>query len=612
MKKHRDGSYSTEPRFRVDPGDTIASFLLERARKHPHQVVVEQRTPVGSTRPITAEALQASVDETARGLIAMGVAHGDPVAILSATSYEWMLLDLALLSIGAISVPVYESDSAAQIAHILSDASITRVFTQNSQQAALVESVSSDSVLGIHSFESGALLDVAAAGKGVSARELDIRRRGVRAEDIATIIYTSGTTGLPKGVVLTHQNFVGTAYATRQVLGDIIDSPSTRLLLFLPVAHVLARFVMHLVISGRGVIGFSPDIKNLLPDIAAFKPSVLLVVPRVLEKVYNAALAKAGGGIKGRIFAWSAKRSRAYAVAQESLLGPSPAKKIGRSVADALVLKKIRALLGPNLRYIVSGGAPLSPDLAQFFSGMGLTLLQGYGLSESTGPITVQLPNDRASGYVGPVLPGNAIKIAKDGEILVKGVSVMRGYHGLPEETARVLDRGWFKTGDLGTIDRKHGLRITGRKKELIVTAGGKNVSPEVLEESLATHPLIASVIVVGEARPYIGALIALDHDMAPSWFASHGINPAETGNAAEHPRVLESLERAIARANKKVSRAESIRRFRIIDATFTVENGYMTPSMKLKRSRVLADWAHEVDALYSEGDKQKRSLKKR
>ena len=243
---------------------------------------------------------------------------------------------------------------------------------------------------------------------------------------------------------------------------------------------------------------------------------------------------------------------------------------------------------------------------------MGLTLLQGYGLSESTGPITVQLPNDRASGYVGPVLPGNAIKIAKDGEILVKGVSVMRGYHGLPEETARVLDRGWFRTGDLGTIDRKHGLRITGRKKELIVTAGGKNVSPEVLEESLATHPLIASVIVVGEARPYIGALIALDHDMAPSWFATHGINPAEAGNAAEHPRFLESLERAIARANKKVSRAESIRRFRIIDATFTVENGYMTPSMKLKRSRVLADWAHEVDALYSEGDKQKRSLKKR
>lgn len=612
MKKQRDGSYFTEPQFRIDPGDTIADFLRQRARKYPQHIVVEQRTPVGSTRPITAEELQASVDETARGLIGMGIAHGDAVAICSATSYEWMLLDLALLSIGAISVPIYESDSAAQIAHILSDASIVRVFTQNGQQAALVQSVTHNSGLAVHSFESGALLEVAAAAKGISDHELDMRRRGVHTDDIATIIYTSGTTGLPKGVVLTHRNFVGTAYATRQVLADIIDSPSTRLLLFLPVAHVLARFVMHLVISGRGVIGFSPDIKNLLPDIAAFKPSVLLVVPRVLEKVYNAALSKAGGGVKGKIFAWSAKRARAYARAQESLLGPSPAKKISRSVADALVLKKIRTLLGPNLRYIVSGGAPLSPDLAQFFSGMGITLLQGYGLSESTGPVTVQLPKDRTAGYVGPVLPGNAIKIAQDGEILIKGISVMRGYHGLPEETARVLDRGWFKTGDLGTIDRTHGLRITGRKKELIVTAGGKNVSPEVLEESLATHPLIASVIVVGEARPYIGALIALDHDMLSSWFTRHGLNPADVSEAAQHPKVLESLERAIGRANKKVSRAESIRRFRIIDASFTVENGYMTPSMKLKRSRVLSDWAHEVDALYSEGDTAKRKPKKR
>ncbi|MBF1159628.1 MAG: AMP-binding protein, partial [Thermobifida sp.] len=362
---------------------------------------------------------------------------------------------------------------------------------------------------------------------------------------------------------------------------------------------VLARLVMHVILSGQGVLGFSPSIKNLLPDIQAFKPSVLLVVPRVLEKVYNAASSKAGGGIKGRMFAWSAKQARTFSVASEKTFGPGLFKKMRHGIADALVLKKIRSVLGPNLRYIVSGGAPLALDLANFYRGLGITLLQGYGLSETTGPISVETPQDFPPDSVGFPWPGNRMKIAPDGELLVQGISVSKGYHNLPEATAEAYVDGWFKTGDLASIDDRGHLRITGRKKELIVTAGGKNVSPEILEESLATHPLIANVIVVGDQRPYVGALFTLDADMLPDWLSKHGLPQCSPTEAAELPAVRESLEKAVERANKAVSRAESIRKFRIIDATFTVENGYVTPSMKLRRRKVVTDYAHEVDALY-------------
>ena len=357
---------------------------------------------------------------------------------------------------------------------------------------------------------------------------------------------------------------------------------------------------MHVVLSGAGVLGFSPNIKNLLPDIQAFKPSILLVVPRVLEKVYNAASSKAGGGLKGRMFAWSAKQARSYSVAQQRTFGPSLTKKLRHGLADALVLKKIRSVLGPNLRYIVSGGAPLATDLAQFYAGMGITLIQGYGLSETTGPIAVQHLGANPIGTVGLPLPGNFIKIAKDGEILVRGQAVMPGYYHLPEETQAVMPDGrWFHTGDIGSISRNGQLSITGRKKELIVTAGGKNVSPEILEDALATHPLIANVIVVGDQRPFIGALITLDAEMLPDWLRKHGLPRCSPAEAAQLSEVQASLERAIERANKAVSRAESIRKFRIIDASFTVENGYVTPSMKLRRRKVIADYAHEIDELY-------------
>ena len=600
MKRMRDGSYTIKPKFKLSSQELLPDLLAARASAHPDQVVIETRSSVGATQKITAAELQRQVEYISCGLVGLGIEAGDSVAILASTSMEWLLLDLSLLSIGAVTVPIYESDSAAQIRHILEDAHVVQVFTATTQQAELVRSVAPAFTRSIDSLDQGALRAIARAAKHVSIDDVKARRSSLDSSSIATIIYTSGTTGVPKGVVLTHANFLATIAGARQIVGDIVDSPDTRLLLFLPVAHVLARLVMHLVLSGAGVLGFSPNIKNLLPDIQAFKPSVLLVVPRVLEKVYNAASAKAGGGIKGKMFAWSAKQARTYALAQERTFGPSLLKKARHGIADALVLKKIRSILGPNLRYIVSGGAPLATDLAQFYAGMGITLLQGYGLSETTGPIAVQHVGKNPVGTVGLPLPGNFIKIAKDGEILVKGVSVMPGYYHLPEQTHQVMPDGeWFHTGDLGSISKSGQLSITGRKKELIVTAGGKNVSPEVLEDSLATHPLIANVIVVGDQRPFIGALFTLDAEMLPDWLRKHGLPRCSPLEAAQLPEVQASLQRAVDRANKAVSRAESIRKFRIIDASFTVENGYVTPSLKLRRGKVLHDFADEVDELY-------------
>ncbi|WP_165214771.1 AMP-dependent synthetase/ligase [Schaalia sp. ZJ1691] len=607
MKKLRDGSFTEKMKFRVEHDDVIPSLLEKRARKNPGQVAVEKRNNVGQMVPVTAKEVLTDVENLARGLIGLGIDAGDAVAILAPTSYEWMVLDLAILSVGAITVPIYESDSAAQIRHILTDANVVLAFASNSQQAELISSQRTPQLADVLVFHSSATRALAEAAHRVTSRDLAKRRRAVDADDIATIIYTSGTTGKPKGVTLTHRNIVATALSAKQVLGEVIDSSHTRILLFLPVAHVLARLVMHLALACRSVIGFSPNISNLLPDIQEFQPSALLVVPRVLEKVYNSAAAKAGGGIKGKIFSWSAKQSRRSATRS----GLAPLRTMRHRLADTLVLKKIRQVLGPNLTYIVSGGAPLATDLAEFFTGMGLTVLQGYGLSETTGPVTVQRLGSHPFGSVGQVIPGNYVKIAEDGEVLTRGVSLMEGYYNLPEQTREAIPDGWFHTGDLGTLDRHGHLKITGRKKELIVTAGGKNVSPEVLQESLATHPLIGSVIVVGDARPYIGALITLDTDMLPGWLKRHNLPVVPATEAGQLPEVRASLDRAIARANKQVSRAESIRRFRIIDATFTVDNGYMTPSLKLRRSQVLTDYAHEVEALYREGEKERRSKKR-
>lgn len=602
VKKHRDGSYSTKARFKLRSSETLPSLLHQRAQKHPHGIAVEQASEVGAFKPVTAAQLQHEIEDIARGLIGLGVSAGEKVSILSSTSYEWMLLDLAILTIGAVTVPIYESDSAEQIQHILTDSSVVYVFTETMQQAELVKSVTAPTVRGVDAIEAGAMRTILTAGRDIDVREIERRRSRASIDDVATIIYTSGTTGIPKGVVLTHKNFVGTIESLRQVLPHIIDNTQTRLLLFLPLAHVLARFVMHGVLAGRGCLGFSPNVKRLINDLQDFQPTILLAVPRVLEKVYNAAQQKAGSGLKSTIFSWSAKQSRAMSQAQETLFGANPLLRLRHRVADKLVLSKVRAVLGPKIQYIVVGGAALVPDLGNFFRGAGITVLQGYGLSETTGPIAVQLSQDSPMGCVGAVLPGNSVKISSDGEILLKGVSVMQGYYNLPEDTHKAIVDGWFHTGDLGSVDRKGNIRITGRKKELIVTAGGKNVSPEILEETLVTHPLISHVVAVGEGRNYIGALITLDADMLPGWLKTHNLEPVDPSKAIDLPEVRASLIAAMKRTNERVSRAESIRRFRIVDTTFTVDNGYLTPSLKLRRRQVLEDFAHEVDALYADG----------
>ncbi|MBF1158351.1 MAG: long-chain fatty acid--CoA ligase [Thermobifida sp.] len=599
MKRMRDGSYTIKPTYKVGEHDIIPDMLAKRALLHPDQVAVEQRSSVGSTRSLSASELQRQVEYTACGLIGLGVQTGDAVAILAPTSYEWLLLDLALLSIGAITVPIYESDSAAQIEHILTDAHVTRVFTATTQQAELVHSVAPEYTVAVDSFDRGAQRMIARAATGITIENVEQRRAAISSSDIATIIYTSGTTGNPKGVALTHANFVATAEGARQVLGDVIDSPATRLLLFLPLAHVFARFLQVFQISGNGVLGHASNIKNLLGDLASFKPSYLLVVPRVLEKIYNSADTKASGP-KRKIFRWAAKVAIAYSQALDTEEGPSASLKAQHALADKLVYQQIIRLVGGNADYIVSGGAPLAPWLAHFYRGVGIPVLEGYGLTETVGPVSVNTPRLSKIGTVGPALPPMSFKISDEGEILLKGSSVFQRYHNDPEATAACFtEDGWFRTGDLGSLDRDGYVSITGRAKEIIVTAGGKNVAPAALENPMRSHPLISQVLVVGDQRPFIAALITLDAEMLPDWLTAHSLPPMSVAEAATNVEVLASLEKAVASANEHVSRAESIRKIKVLTTDFTEANGLLTPSLKVKRLEATRRLAPIIDEIY-------------
>ncbi len=614
VRRLDDGSWENPAIHDVDPRLNIPRMLAKRAADHPGQIAVERQTGVGGWRPITIDEVVRTVEDVARGLIGLGLQAGDTFAILAPTSYEWAVLDVAALSCAAVTVPIYETDSAAQIRHILTDADVAMVVTATSQQAELVESVRPNSVRRVLCLDTGDGREILRASRSIAPVEVEERTRAVGLHDLATIIYTSGTTGQPKGVELTHGNFIESFVQAYDFLPEIINDPTSRSLLFLPVAHVLARFVMYALLTGQGTVAFSPNTRNLVSDIAAFRPTMLLVVPRVLETVYNLASAQASGRVARRMFSWASHQARQLSQAtavtggDEADPGVPLGLRVRHEIADALVLRRVRAVLGPNLTTIISGGAPLATDLANFYRGLGVTLLQGYGLSETTGPISVEVPSDFPPDSVGFVWPGNRMRVDEDGELLVQGVSVTSGYHHLPEDTAEAFTDGWFRTGDLASIDDSGHLRITGRKKELIVTAGGKNVSPEILEDALQSHPLIGHVVVVGDARPYIAALITLDPEMLPLWLTAHHLPVVDTGRAAEMPEILDSLDRAIARANKQVSRAESIRRFRIVDAEFTVDNNYLTPSLKLKRTAVLRDFAPEIDAMYAQGEAENAS----
>ena len=587
----------------VDPATSISTLLAERVARDPEGTLAERKSPLdGSWTAVSARAFADQVLAVAKGLVASGVQPGDRVAIMSRTRYEWTVVDFAVWAAGGVGVPVYETSSADQVHWILYDSAVRAVVVETPAHAAVVAGVRDDltDLTDVWTIDDGGLTALTTAGAGVDDAEIQRRTDGTRAADLATIIYTSGTTGRPKGVELTHGNFVHLALNGVAVFGEVCATPGSRTLLFLPLAHVFARFVQVLCIPSGAVIGYTPDPKQLLPDLATFRPTFILAVPRVFEKVYNSSEQKAGTGAKLKLFRWAARVSIAWSRALETPGGPSPALRAQHALAARLVYGKLRAALGGRADWAISGGAPLGERLGHFYRGLGLRVLEGYGLTETTAPTAVSRPDALKIGSVGPPFAGTSMRIGDDGEIFVKGPHVFRGYHNNAEATAETLVDGWFATGDLGAMDDDGFLRITGRSKEIIVTAGGKNVAPAVLEDRLRGHPLVSQCVVVGDARPFIGALVTLDADLLPGWLSSHGLPEMDVAAAAVHPDVLAALDRAAERANEAVSRAESIRKVRVLPVDFTEANGYLTPSLKVKRAQVLADFAGEIDDLYA------------
>lgn len=585
------------------PDENLVDLLAARVAATGDGPLIEYKTPgTGTTwTTVSAREFDRRVRAVARGFVARGVRPGDRVGIMSRTRYEWTLLDWALWSAGAVPVPVYETSSAEQVHWILTDAAVTLLVVETAEHAATVAEVRPEMPLlrEVLVIDSGAVEQLAAEGGDVAEQEIDRRRRLAGRDDLATLIYTSGTTGRPKGVELTHGNFAVIARNAVAGLGEVVATPGTRTLLFMPLAHVFARFVEVLCIPAGVVLGHTPDTKTLLTDLAEFRPTFILSVPRVFEKVYNSAEQKAAASGRLAIFQWAARTAIAYSRALDDGR-PGLGLRARHALADKLVFHKLRDAMGGRVEWAISGGAPLGERLGHFFRGIGIRVLEGYGLTETTAPATVNMPARTRIGTVGPPLPGTSVRIAADGEVEVRGPQVFTCYHGNPTATAESFDDGWFRTGDLGSLDDDGYLRITGRKKEIIVTAGGKNVAPAVLESRLRAHPLISQVVVVGDGRPFIGALVTLDAEGLPGWCAAHGRPPLTVAEARLDPEVIESIDRGVERANKAVSRAESIRRYRILDRDLTIASGHLTPKLSVRRTHVLKDFATDVEAIYT------------
>ena len=557
----------------------------------------------GDWQEVSARAFGEEVAHVAAGLIGMGLEAGTAVGIMAHTSYDWFLLDMAIARAGLISVPIYETSSAEQVEWIVTDSDVRVVITESGTLAELVRGAVAgiEQPVRVLALDSDAITTIVQAGSGVSPSQVDQRSNALTVDDVYSIIYTSGTTGRPKGVELTHRNAVGIPYHGVRYLPGVLWGTNVRLLLFLPLAHVYARCLQLLSLAGEGVLGHTPDAKTLLPDLQSFAPSYILAVPRVLEKIYNAADAKAGSGAKLKLFRWAAKVAIAHSRALDTPQGPSRGLRRAHAVADRLVFRKIRGLMGPNARFIISGGGPLGQRLGHFYRGLGLVILEGYGLTETIGPVSVNTDWLNKIGTVGPPVCGNEIRIGEDDEIQVRGMGVFSTYHNNPSATADAFTAdGWFRTGDIGALDDDGYLRITGRKKELIVTAGGKNVAPTQLEDRLRGHPLISQVLVIGDGEPFISALITLDKEMLPQWLRNHGLPTMDVVEASSHPQVLAALDRAVARTNRAVSRAESIRTFRVLATDFTEANGLLTPSLKVKRGPVMEAHADVIAEIYS------------
>lgn len=590
----------TPPVVEADPDANITDLLVDRVAATPNDALFALPTADGGWSDVSTAEFHRQVVALAKGFVAAGVKPGDKIGLMCKVRYEWTLIDFAAAFAGAIIVPVYETSSPAQLQHILTDSGATSIIVETPEHFTRFDEVRAEvpQVSTVWQIDLGDLDKLTAGGEKVADADIEKTRRIAKAKDVATLIYTSGSTGTPKGVVLTHSNFVDLSRNAAVAMKEVV-APGASTLLFITTAHVFARFISIMSVHAGVKVGHQPDTKQLLASLGSFKPTFLLAVPRVFEKVYNGSEQKAEAGGKGKIFRAAAETAIAHSKALDA--GKVPlGLKVKFALFDKLVYSKLKAAMGGRVRYAVSGGAPLGTRLGHFFRSLDVRILEGYGLTETSAPATVNLVEKFKIGTVGPVLPGNGVKIAEDGEVLIKGVCVFKEYWNNPAATKEAFDGEWFRTGDIGALDADGYLSITGRKKEIIVTAAGKNVAPAALEDPIRANPIIGQIVVVGDQKPFISALVTLDPEMLPPWLNSNGEDPnMSLEEAAKNPKVIAEVQRAVDAANANVSRAESIRKFTILATEFTEASGHLTPKMSIKRGPITADFAAEIDAMY-------------
>lgn len=590
-----------EPAYSTTDEDTVFALLSRRAKRDPDDLIAQwQDDETRRWHDVTAGEMLERVRAVAKGLLGLGVKAGSMVVIYSPTCYEWGVIDFACAAIGAVSVPVYETDSARQAASIIEEVDPIIAFAGDFAHTQTLEQIRDEhsSLRYVFNFKADGLDAVADFGEGVGEDTLDQVISRVKADDMLTIVYTSGSTGKPKGAMLSHRNFTHIVLNGYIILDEMLYQPN-RLMLFLPLAHCFARYIQYVAIGGQGVVGYLPGAKHLLADLRSFKPTYLLGVPRVFEKVYNAASQKAGAGIRGRVFAKAFDHFVQWSKDEQETGRYSIVARAEHSFFMSVIGKSIRSALGPNMRYLACGGAPLNVDLAHFFNGMdGITFIQGYGMTETAAPMIVNWQDANRVGSVGKPGPGMGVRTDDDGELQVMGPNVFLGYYKKPELTADVkMADGWLKTGDLGTIDDDGFVYITGRKKDIIITAGGKNVSSAPMEDVINTCPIVSHGVVVGDGKPFIGALIELDQEMVRSWLAQQGLDsnmPME--QIAKNDAVRAFIQQYVEKANANVSRAESVRKFEILDEEFSQEKGTLTASLKVVRPKVLKRYENVID----------------
>lgn len=583
----------------IDSDINLFDLLDNRAKRDPEGAMIEYKGDDGTWHPYSAQVFRDMVIDLAKGLVGLGVNKGDSVAIVSRIRWEWTALDMAIMSIGALTVPVYETNSASQVSWIFNDSKVTLAIAEDDGQRDKIESVRDEvpTLRNVFVIEAGGLNAIKTYGESVTDAEFWEYKEASHGDDRATIVYTSGSTGTPKGVELTHRNFAFLVLSALQYMPRAGAWPNRRLLLFLPLSHVFARFLEFFSFGGTISLALSSNMKTMVKDFETFGPTLLLAVPRVYEKVYNAASQRAGTGFAGKMFMRAAENAREWSKAEQKGEQLPITGRIAHAFYEQVVYKKIRTIFGPNADFAITGGAPMDSELSHFFNGIGMPVLEGYGMTETCGPVCVSLPEDNRIGTIGMPMCGITAGIAEDGELVVKGPLVCKGYHNNPGVTAQQITDGWLHTGDLGDISEDGFISITGRKKDLIITAGGKNVSPGLLEASVMTSPVVNQCLVIGDKKPFVAALVTLDLADANNWLESQGAKPEpDLASLAKNAIVHAEVERAVNAANEGVSRAESIRKFEILPDEFTEANGMLTPSLKTRRAQIVEHYRELID----------------